>query len=120
MNNNNELTPVIVERATEQLRQERETFDQAKSQDKWWFLLRLVMGFTSVVLLITVMVVATYILFNNIEFPPVVVTAAGAALFVDVCGMLIGVWKIALSPNSSSKLKPTTITSIDTVEANEI
>ncbi len=28
MTNNAELTPVIVERASEQLRQERETFDQ--------------------------------------------------------------------------------------------
>jgi len=115
MTNNAELNPVIVERASEQLRQERETFDQAKSQEHWWFILRLMMGFTSIVLLIAVMVVSIYILFNNTDFPIAVVTAAGAALFVDVLGMLIGVWKIALNPKSVTKLKPTTQSSIPDV-----
>ncbi|UTF58769.1 hypothetical protein [Gilvimarinus sp. DA14] len=112
MSNNSELNPVIVERASEQLRQERETFDQAKAHDQWWFILRLVMGFSSVVLLVAVMVVSVYILFNSTDFPVQVVTAAGAALFVDVLGMLMGVWKIALNPRSVSKLQPTTQSSI--------
>lgn len=112
MTNNSELNPVIVERASEQLRQERETFDQAKAHDQWWFVLRLVMGFSSVVLLVAVMVVSVYILFNSADFPVQVVTAAGASLFVDVLGMLVGVWKIALNPESVSKLQPTTQSSI--------
>jgi len=115
MTSNSELNPVIVERASEQLRQERETFDQAKTHDQWWFILRLVMGFSSVVLLVAVMVVSVYILFNSIDFPVQVVTAAGAALFVDVLGMLLGVWKIALNPRSVSKLQPTTQSSIPDV-----
>lgn len=115
MNNNAELNPVIIERASEQLRQERETFDQAKAHDQWWFILRLVMGFSSVVLLVAVMIVSVYILFNSPDFPVQVVTAAGAALFVDVLGMLIGVWKIALNPRSVSKLQPTTQSSIPDV-----
>ena len=112
MTNNTELNPVIVERASEQLRQERETFNQAKSHDQWWFVLRLAMGFSSIVLLVAVMVVSVYILFNNMEFPKPVVATAGAALFVDVLGMLIGVWKIALNPKTVSKLQPTTQSSI--------
>jgi hypothetical protein len=115
MTNNAELNPVIVERASEQLRQERETFNQAKSHDHWWFVLRLAMGFSSIVLLVAVMVVSVYILFNNTEFPESVVAAAGAALFVDVLGMLIGVWKIALNPKTVSKLQPTTQSSIPDV-----
>lgn len=115
MTSNEELNPVIIERASEQLRQERETFDQAKSHDQWWFVLRLAMGFSSIVLLVAVMVVSVFILFNNTEFPEAVVTAAGAALFVDVLGMLIGVWKIALNPNTVSKLQPTTQSSIPDV-----
>lgn len=115
MTSNEELNPVILERASEQLRQERETFDQAKYHDQWWFFLRLAMGFSSIVLLVAVMVVSVYILFNNKEFPEAVVTAAGAALFVDVLGMLIGVWKIALNPNTVSKLAPTTQASIPDV-----
>ena len=112
MTNNAELNPIMVERASEQLRQERETFDQAKSQENRWFVLRLIMGYSSIVLLVGVMVVSIFILFNHADFPPAVVTAAGSALFVDVIGMLIGIWKITLNPKSVTKLKPTTQSSI--------
>lgn len=112
MASNLELNPVIIERAAEQLRQEKETFNQAKSHDHSWFRLRLIMGFASVILLIAVMFISTYILLYNIDFPSSVVTAAGASLFVDVLGMLTGVWKIALNPKSLSKLEPTTQSSI--------
>jgi uncharacterized membrane protein YfcA len=113
--NTTQLTPVIIERASEQLRQERETFDQAKKQEQWWFILRLVMGFSSVVLLVAVMVVSVYILFNHADFPTAVVTSSGVALFADVLGMLIGVWKIALNPKSVTKLVPITSSSIPDV-----
>ncbi|KHO35311.1 hypothetical protein PI91_15155 [Enterobacter sp. FB] len=112
MASNLEFNPVILERAAEQLRQEKETFNQAKLHDHSWFKLRLTMGFASVILLIAVMLISTYILLNNIDFPSSVVTAAGASLFVDVLGMLTGVWKIALNPKSLSKLEPTTQSSI--------
>tara|TARA_Y100000588_G_scaffold165685_1_gene179682 strand:- start:259 stop:609 length:351 start_codon:yes stop_codon:yes gene_type:complete len=112
MTDNIHLDPVIIERASEQLRQERETFNQAKKHDHWWFILRIVMGFASVVLLIAVMVVSVYILFNASDFPKEVVVSAGASLFVDVCGMLVGVWRVALNPKTVSKLQPTTQSSI--------
>ena len=41
-------------------------------------------------------------------FPVGVVTTAGAALFVDVLGLLIAVWKIALNPDFHAKLSPIT------------
>jgi hypothetical protein len=103
-----DLTPVVLARATEQLRQERETFDQAKQHEGRWFVLRLVMGYAAVLLLAAIMVVASYILFNALLFPTAVVTAAGAALFVDVLGLLIAVWKIALNPNFYARLGPVT------------
>src|SRR6267378_513939 len=102
------ITPVMVARATEQLRQERETFDQAKTHEARWFVLRLVMGYSAVVLLAGIMVVASYALFNAARFPGAVVTAAGAALFVDVLGLLAAVWKIALNPNFYARLAPVT------------
>jgi len=111
---NNNTSVVMIERAAEQLRQERETFDQAKKHDGLWFILKLAMGFVSVILLICVMVVAVYILFNNGDFSLTVTNFAGAALFVDVLGMLIGVWKIVIAPESSSKLQPTTQVSLPT------
>ncbi len=108
MTANNLLSPVAIERATEQLRQERETFNQAKHHEGRWFILRLVMGYSAVVLLAAVMVVASYILFSAAAFPAGVVTAAGAALFVDVLGLLVAVWKIALNPDFHAKLTPVT------------
>ncbi len=103
-----DLLAVQIERATEQLRQEREVFEQRKKHDNFWFFLRLVMGYASVVLLIAVMAVASYILFKNSQFPSSVVIAAGASLFTDVLGMLIGVWKIVLNPKTAAGAAPVT------------
>src|SRR4051794_488747 len=101
-----DLSPVVIERAIERLRQERETFNQHKAHEDRWFLLRLVMGYSSVLLLTAIMMISSYILLNNVHFPATVVTASGAALFVDVLGLLVGVWRIALNPNFLAKLGP--------------
>lgn len=106
--NGMETTPVLIARAAERLRQERETFDQHQRHDEWWFRLRLVMGFSAVVLLFFIMVVSTYILVNAASFASSVVTAAGAGLFVDALGLLIGVWKITLNPSFLTRLAPIT------------
>src|SRR2546423_136579 len=105
---NKEILAVQIERATEQLRQERQIFDQRRLHEARWFYLRLVMGYSSVVLLVAVMVIASYILLKNSQFPSVVVDSAGGALFADVLGMLVGVWKIALNPNFMSQVTPIT------------
>jgi hypothetical protein len=99
---------ITVARATEQLRQEKETFDQAKQHESRWFVLRLVMGYSAVFLLGAVILITSYVLFNNTNFPIAVVTTAGAALFVDVLGLLIAVWKIALNPNFYARVGPVT------------
>lgn len=114
--NHAKLTPVVVARATEQLRQERETFDQAKQHEGRWFVLRLVMGYSAVLLLGAIMAVASYVLFNSASFPASVVTASGAALFVDVLGLLIAVWKIALNPNFYARLAPVTRIALPDIE----
>lgn len=103
-----QINPIVIARATEQLRQERETFDQAKVHEARWFLLRLVMGYAAVILLAAIMVVASYILFNASAFSAPVITAAGSALFVDVLGLFGSVWKIALNPDFSARLGPVT------------
>lgn len=102
------LTPIEIERAAEKIRQERETFNQRKKQDSQWFILKLVMGFVSIILLAAVLFIATYILFNNKQYPTSVVTSAGVALFVDILGLIISIWKIVLNPNSITKLEPIT------------
>jgi hypothetical protein len=103
-----ELTPIDIERAAERIRQEKETFNQRKKQDSQWFILKLVMGFFSVILLAGILVIATYILINNDKFPASVIASAGAALFIDILGLIISVWKIVLNPNSITKLEPVT------------
>jgi hypothetical protein len=98
------LTPIRIERAMEQLRQERGVFDQRKAQEARWFVLRLIMGYLSVTLLLAVVLLCRFILFNSQRFPEFTVQTAGAALFVDVLGLLIGVWKIVLKPDFMTKL----------------
>ena len=105
---NDNMTPIRIERATEQLRQEREVFDQCKKHEARWFVLRLSMGYSSIVLLFSVIVISSLVLFNNKMFPDFTVKAAGAALFADVVGLLISVWKVVLKPDFITKLKPET------------
>ena len=102
------LSPIEIERAMEQLRQEREVFEQRKGQEGRWFFLRLTMGYASVVLLVAVIAICAFILFYANKFPDFTVQAAGAALFADVVGLFIGVWKIVLKPDFVTKLAPET------------
>ncbi len=97
-----------IERIKERLRQERETFDQHKAHENRWFQLRLVMGYASVVLLAAIMVISSVILFNHQSYSSNVVTAAGAALFVDALGLVISIWKIVFNPDFMTKLAPVT------------
>lgn len=100
------LTPIEFERAAERVRQERETFDQRKRHDNLWFILKLIMGFFSIILLAAVLIISTYILFNHTRFPISVVTSAGVALFADILGLIISVWKIVLNPQTVTRLEP--------------
>jgi small-conductance mechanosensitive channel len=94
--------------AREAVRQQKETFDQLKRQDRQWFALRLVMGYCAVVLLVVVLALCTVILFRLHDYPTFVVKAASVTLFADVVGLLIAVWKFALSPNFQNRLRPVT------------
>lgn len=66
------------------------------------------MGYSSIVLLAGIMGISGYVLLNPKDFPSTVLTAAGAALFVDVLGLLAGVWKISLNPELVGRLAPVT------------
>lgn len=109
MNKDNFL-PVILEREIEKLRQEKEIFDQRKEQEGRWFKLRLIMGYSSVFLLGSIMFVSSYIILNPSLFSPNITTTAGVALFGDVLGLLTCVWKIVLNPTFMTKLEPATNT----------
>lgn len=101
--------PTIPAAAEERLQQERETFDQRKKQDGRWFALRLTMGIMAALLLPVLALAAAYVLLFHEDFPPTVVTSAGAVLFADVTGLLVAVWKLVLNPQSATRLEPLTL-----------
>ncbi|MGB6068188.1 MAG: hypothetical protein WBG50_25555 [Desulfomonilaceae bacterium] len=105
---NDEITPIKLERAMEQLRQEREIFDQRKKHEARWFALRLIMGYSSIILLFSVIAISAVVIFNASQMSEFTVKAAGAALFTDVVGLLISVWKVVLNPDFMAKLSPET------------
>ena len=93
----------------EAMRQERETFDHLRRQDHHWFILRLAMGYAAVGILISVIALATRILVAAQQYPSSVVAAAGGALFVEVIGVILGVWKIVIVSAATERLKPITL-----------
>lgn len=60
----NNPPPTDIERAAERVRQEKETFDQRKRHDNLWFILKLIMGFFSIILLAGIAIISTYILLH--------------------------------------------------------
>ena len=99
---------VEIERAAEQLRQERETFDQQKRHDAQWFLLRLIFGYATAVLLLGILSVSALVLFNPQRFDTFVVRAAASALFADALGLVISVYKGVVTARPGDRLAPVT------------
>lgn len=93
------------EQVNERLRQEKETFQQLKRQDNWWFCLKLAMGFLSILLLTIIAVVSTFIILDHRDYPSSIVVLAATSLFSDILALVISIWKIVLSP---VKLEPIT------------
>jgi hypothetical protein len=103
---------IALEQAAERLRQERETFDQRKQQDRHWFILRLAMGWVAVVLLPTIISICSWIILNYSRFDPGIVTLASAALLTDTLGLVISVWRIVVGKRGPEVLSPVTQASI--------
>lgn len=99
---------IALQRALEAIRQESVTFEVRKKQEERWFLLRCAMGWFSIILIIVIMIGSGYIMFNSSDFQPNIVGAAIGAVFADILGLAIAVWKIVLNPASITKLGPIT------------
>jgi len=96
------------ERSLEELRQERETFEQAKSQGARWFTLRLRMGYVGILLLFAIAVIATYIVLHPDRYTETVVGIAATALLVDLVSLVVGIFKLVLQQNDAAQLRPVT------------
>jgi hypothetical protein len=91
----------------ERLRQERELFDQQKSQDRRIFVLRMTMGWVAVVLLVAICALAAYVILNHADFSTATVTAATSALLIEALGLVIAVWRVTVG-TGPKELQPTT------------
>ena len=92
--------------AEEKLRQIKASFDQNEKHKAQWNIIRLIMGVFAIIMLATVLIISFYILLYNEKFPSAVVISAGSALFIDILGLLISVWKFVLDPKFITELKP--------------
>ena len=95
-------------RTCEQLRQERETFDQAKAHDARWFTLRLAMGYAGICLLVAIALVSGYILLDPTSYAPATLAVAATTLLVDMLGLVVSIFKLILQQGSTALLKPVT------------
>ena len=101
-------------RAREQLRQERETFHQAKSHGARWFTLRLAMGYAGIGLLLAIALVSGYILPHPASYAPATIVIAETTLLMDVLGLVVSIFKLVLQQGSAVPLKPVIGTRSDT------
>jgi hypothetical protein len=95
-------------RAVEQLRQEREAFEQAKTQGVHWFRLRLCMGYASLFILFGVAAACSYIVLNPAGYSTAVITIAATTLLVDIASLAASISKLVLQHNNAARLKPVT------------
>jgi hypothetical protein len=54
-------------KAAERLRQQQETFDQKRKHDSRWFWLKLVMGYSAILLLLAILIISCYIILAQLE-----------------------------------------------------
>jgi hypothetical protein len=84
---------IALARASELLRQQAETFDQRKAQDRRWHIQRLAMGWMSCIALPMIGFVCGWIIFSQEDFSGGTVTVATTTLFVDTIGLVGFVWR---------------------------
>jgi hypothetical protein len=95
-------------RAPEQLRQEREAFDQAKAHEARWFTPRLTIGYAGIGLLFAIVLVSGYILLHPGCYATATIGIAATALLVDIVGLVASIFKLVLQQGNVIQLKPVT------------
>jgi hypothetical protein len=98
---------IVLQQATERLRQEKETFDQLKAQDSRSFRVRMAIGWVSVILIPAIAIFCAYVIVGD-NFSSRMKEAAAATLFVDVVGLAAAVWRATAVKGAPTRLAPTT------------
>jgi hypothetical protein len=116
---NEHKTAQFLNRSREASRQEKETFDQRKNHDERWFTLRERIGNAAIIFLSGIAIFCICIILAWQFFPPVVVIGAVSALFADVIGVVVGIWKTVINPSSITQLEPVTIVDQDRLKVTK-
>lgn len=97
---------MIGARAREQLRHEREAFDQAKADDARLFTLRLMIGYADIALLLAIALVSGYILLHPASCSPATITVAATTILVDILGLVVTIFKFVFQQSCAVPLNP--------------
>lgn len=96
MNPNHRLTPLKIRRSEEQLRQEAVLFDLRVFKEREWFLLRLRMAYSAIFFMAGFAALSSYLVLHGSDFRTEVVRFALMALFVNMLGMFVALWKFVI------------------------
>jgi hypothetical protein len=96
-------------RAREQLRQEREAFEQAFRHDKAWFRLRLTMGYLGLGLMLAIFTLAMWILVQPHAYGPVPIGAAAVSIAGQAMAVGYNIVRLVLNQAKVDRLEPHTI-----------
>ncbi|MBL7487625.1 hypothetical protein I6A60_13615 [Frankia sp. AgB1.9] len=92
----------------EALRQQIEVFERRKSQDRIWDAMRLVMAAASIFLMMFVVIICAWIIFQSRNFSQETVAIATSAILVDVLGAIISIWRSIIGKEGPGRLAPVT------------
>lgn len=67
-------------------------------EENLWFMLKLVVGYTSVIIIFIVLIGCLFIIMNNSIFPDSITTSASHTLSASVLGISASIWKIIVNP----------------------
>lgn len=99
---------VKTERAREQLRQEREAFEQMRREVARWSVLRLCMGYGGLGLMTGIAAIAGVVVLHPDRYGAIPVGAAATALLVDMVSLAASIARLVLSRSSMIVLEPLT------------
>lgn len=75
------------QRASERLRQERETFEQLKAHNAAWFKLRLATGIVAISALLVILLVAASVVLSPSRYGDTAMLLAAVAILADIAGL---------------------------------
>jgi hypothetical protein len=99
---------MTTERAREQLRQEREAFEQMRREVARWSILRLCMGYGGLALMTGIAAIAGVVVLHPDQYGSLPVGAAATALLVDMVSLAASIARLVLSRSSMMVLEPVT------------